>query len=290
MYGADAQARARVRRAADVLRGQLARPGGYHRARAAGIAGAPDGRPTRRLPGGGPGRVSRAVRQGVGHPARRRGRPGPSRRPLPATPRCCKGVAGAAARPRRTGPRAGRPPQTGSRRRGNWPAGQTRAPPRSSSTPARPRPGKLLSRPAAGWPPDTGRRPAGRPCRMPARSSGPPTCTSGPTRHSVRLLPPPRSARSCLPLAWTRPTVEPSRLPPGCGSGPGRRSCPPRCWPASPHRWPRRAGFSRARPDQRTAARPHSRHHTAVTLEDLRDLAAAVGRSRSPPPSQTPRD
>jgi hypothetical protein len=43
-------------------------------------------------------------------------------------------------------------------------------------------------------------------------------------------------------------------------------------------------------PDQRTAARPHSRHHTAVTLEDLRDLAAAVGRSRSPPPSQTPRD
>jgi hypothetical protein len=34
---------------------------------------------------------------------------------------------------------AARPPQTGSRRRGNWPAGQTRAPPRSSSTPARPR-------------------------------------------------------------------------------------------------------------------------------------------------------
>ncbi|MEV5730184.1 hypothetical protein AB0N50_30985 [Streptomyces pharetrae] len=32
----------------------------------------------------------------------------------------------------------------GGRRRGNWPAGRTRAPPRSSSAPARPRPGSLL--------------------------------------------------------------------------------------------------------------------------------------------------
>ncbi|MFI8194653.1 hypothetical protein ACIF8T_39125 [Streptomyces sp. NPDC085946] len=38
MNGASAEEQLRLRQAADVLRGQLKRPGGYHRARAAGIA------------------------------------------------------------------------------------------------------------------------------------------------------------------------------------------------------------------------------------------------------------
>ena len=73
-------------------------------------------------------------------------RPGPRPRPSTGSSWSLPGSCCAAARPRRPGPRAGRPTQVGIRRRGNWPAAQTRAPPRSSSAPARPRPAPAPSR------------------------------------------------------------------------------------------------------------------------------------------------
>lgn len=115
MNGDDGEEQLRLRQAADVLRGQLKRPGGYHRARAARIA--------ERLMSVRLGAAQQEAlsvwgevygkTSGTLHGRRRRRRPGPRRRPLPQAPGRRPGVAGAAARPCRAGPRAGRPEGAG---------------------------------------------------------------------------------------------------------------------------------------------------------------------------------